>query len=190
MAPKNSQQETIKEVVSAATRAISGNPEIEINSGGMGSSLPNPPKSLEELSAYRGKADALACAEKYRDKSIREKRGSGKFNSLMKVMEDTRVEILGSLNYPGIATNISSKFNDKCKLYESLEDQEDHLEIALETWLRKLSLPDETSSKSNLFLKFWGNLFDSQDEELKKELIDNLKDQSKFQEIAENFRKI
>ena len=67
MAPKNSQQETIKEVVSAATRAISGNPEIEINSGGMGSSLPNPPKSLEELSAYRGKADALACAEKYRD---------------------------------------------------------------------------------------------------------------------------
>ena len=189
MAPKNSQQETIKEVVSAATRAISGNPEIEINSGGMGSSLPNPPKSLEELSAYRGKADALACAEKYRDKSIREKRGSGKFNSLMKVMEDTRVEILGSLNYPGIATNISSKFNDKCKLYESLEDQEDHLEIALETWLRKLSLPDETSSKSNLFLKFWGNLFDSQDEELKKELIDNLKDQSKFQEIAENFIK-
>ena len=189
MAPKNSQQETIKEVVSAATRAISGNPEIEINSGGMGSSLPNPPKSLEELSAYRGKADALACAEKYRDKSIREKRGSGKFNSLMKVMEDTRVEILGSLNYPGIATNISSKFNDKCKLYESLEDQEDHLEIALETWLRKLSLPDETSSKSNLFLKFWGNLFDSLDEELKKELIDNLKDQSKFQEIAENFIK-
>ena len=189
MAPKNSQQETIKEVVSAATRAISGNPEIEINSGGMGSSLPNPPKSLEELSAYRGKADALACAEKYRDKSIREKRGSGKFNSLMKVMEDTRVEILGSLNYPGIATNISSKFNDKCKLYESLEDQEDHLEIALETWLRKLSLPDETSSKSNLFLKFWGNLFDSQDEGLKKELIDNLKDQSKFQEIAENFIK-
>ena len=189
MAPKNSQQETIKEVVSAATRAISGNPEIEINLGGMGSSLPNSPKSLEELSAYRGKADALACAEKYRDKSIREKRGSGKFNSLMKVMEDTRVEILGSLNYPGIATNISSKFNDKCKLYESLEDQEDHLEIALETWLRKLSLPDETSSKSNLFLKFWGNLFDSQDEELKKELIDNLKDQSKFQEIAENFIK-
>ncbi len=189
MAPKNSQQETIKEVVSAATRAISGNPEIEINSGGMGSSLPNPPKSLEELSVYRGKADALACAEKYRDKTIREKIGSGKFNSLMKVMEDTRVEILGSLNYPGIATNISSKFNDKCKLYESLEDQEDYLEIALETWLRKLSLPDETSSKSNLFLKFWGNLFDSQDEGLKKELIDNLKDQSKFQEIAENFIK-
>ena len=51
MAPKNSQPETIKEVVSAATRAISGNPEIEINFGGMGSSLPNPPKSLQELSS-------------------------------------------------------------------------------------------------------------------------------------------
>ena len=123
MAPKNSQAETIKEVISAATRAISGNPEIEINLGGIGSSLPNPPKSLQELSSYRGKADSLACIDKYRDKTIRINSGTEKVNSLMKVMEDTRVEILGSLNYPGVATNITSKYKEKCKLYESLEDQ-------------------------------------------------------------------
>ena len=69
MASKNSQSETIKEAVTAATRAISGNKELEINFGGMGSSLPHPPKTLKELSAYRGKADSLACVEKYRDKS-------------------------------------------------------------------------------------------------------------------------
>ena len=40
MASKNSQSETIKEAVTAATRAISGNKELEINFGGMGSSLP------------------------------------------------------------------------------------------------------------------------------------------------------
>ena len=187
MASKNSQPEAVKEAVSAATRAISGNPEIEINFGGVGSSLPNPPKTVKELSSFRGKADALACIERYRDKSIRIDSGSEKLNSLIKVMEDTRVEILGSLNYPGVASNISSKFTDKCKLHESLEDQEDQLEIAMETWLRKLCLPNNESSKGNFFLKYWGKLFDNQEEGLKRNLVDALYDQSKFQEIAEDF---
>ena len=189
MASKNSQSETIKEAVTAATRAISGNKELEINFGGMGSSLPHPPKTLKELSAYRGKADSLACVEKYRDKSVRIASKNEKVNSLIKVMEDSRVEILGSMNYPGIATNIKSKFDDKCKLYESFEDHDDHLEIALETWLRNLCLPDIESNKSSLFLKYWGKIFDNQEIELKERLIESLNDQSKFQEIAEDFLK-
>ena len=189
MASKNSQSDTIKEAVTAATRAISGNKELEINFGGMGSSLPHPPKTLKELSAYRGKADSLACVEKYRDKSVRIASNNEKVNSLIKVMEDSRVEILGSMNYPGIATNIKSKFDDKCKLYESFEDHEDHLEIALETWLRNLCLPDIESNKSSLFLKYWGKVFDNQEIELKERLIESLNDQSKFQEIAEDFLK-
>ena len=189
MASKNSQSETIKEAVTAATRAISGNKELEINFGGMGSSLPHPPKTLKELSAYRGKADSLACVEKYRDKSVRIASNNEKVNSLIKVMEDSRVEILGSMNYPGIATNIKSKFDDKCKLYESFEDHDDHLEIALETWLRNLCLPDIESNKSSLFLKYWGKIFDNQEIELRERLIESLNDQSKFQEIAEDFLK-
>ena len=187
MASKNTQSETIKEAVTAATRAISGNKELEINFGGMGSSLPHPPKTLKELSAYRGKADSLACVEKYRDKSVRITANNEKVNSLIKVMEDSRVEILGSMNYPGIATNIKSKFDDKCKLYESFEDHEDHLEIALETWLRNLCLPNIESNSSSLFLKYWGKVFDNQETELKDKLKESLNDQSKFQEIAEDF---
>ena len=187
MASKNSQSEIIKEAVTAATRAISGNKELEINFGGMGSSLPHPPKTLKELSAYRGKADSLACVEKYRDKSVRITASNEKVSSLIKVMEDSRVEILGSMNYPGIATNIKSKFDDKCKLYESFEDHEDHLEIALETWLRNLCLPNIESNSSSLFLKYWGKVFDNQETELKDKLKESLNDQSKFQEIAEDF---
>ena len=187
MASKNSQSEIIKEAVTAATRAISGNKELEINFGGMGSSLPHPPKTLKELSAYRGKADSLACVEKYRDKSVRITASNEKVSSLIKVMEDSRVEILGSMNYPGIATNIKSKFDDKCKLYESFEEHEDHLEIALETWLRNLCLPNIESNSSSLFLKYWGKVFDNQETELKDKLKESLNDQSKFQEIAEDF---
>ena len=187
MASKSSKSETIKEAVTAATRAISGNKELEINFGGMGSSLPHPPKTLKELSAYRGKADSLACVEKYRDKSVRITASNEKVSSLIKVMEDSRVEILGSMNYPGIATNIKSKFDDKCKLYESFEDHEDHLEIALETWLRNLCLPNIEANSSSLFLKYWGKVFDNQETELKDKLKESLNDQSKFQEIAEDF---
>ena len=187
MASKSSQSETIKEAVTAATRAISGNKELEINFGGMGSSLPHPPKTLKELSAYRGKADSLACVEKYRDKSVRITASNEKVSSLIKVMEDSRVEILGSINYPGIATNIKSKFDDKCKLYESFEEHEDHLEIALETWLRNLCLPNIESNNPSLFLKYWGKVFDNQETELKDKLKESLNDQSKFQEIAEDF---
>ena len=189
MASKNSQSETIKEAVTAATRAISGNKELEINFGGMGSSLPHPPKTLKELTVYRGKADSLACVEKYRDKSVRITSNNEKVNSLIKVMEDSRVEILGSMNYPGIATNIKSKFEDKCKLYESFEDHEDHLEIALETWLRNLCLPNIESNNSGLFLKYWGKVFDNQETEFKERLKESLNDQTKFQEIAEDFLK-
>jgi cobaltochelatase CobT len=189
MASKNSQSETIKEAVTAATRAISGNKELEINFGGMGSSLPHPPKTLKELSAYRGKADSLACVEKYRDKSVRITASNEKVNTLIKVMEDSRVEILGSINYPGIATNIKSKFDDKCKLYESFEDHEDHLEIALETWLRNLCLPNIESNNSSLFLKYWGKVFDNHETEFKERLKESLNDQTKFQEIAEDFLK-
>tara|TARA_B100000902_G_scaffold211718_1_gene201328 strand:- start:688 stop:2445 length:1758 start_codon:yes stop_codon:yes gene_type:complete len=187
MASKNSHSETVKEAVSAATRAISGNPELEIDLAGMSSSSGNLPKNLKELSSYRGKADAVACVERYRDKSIAINTGAEKINSLLRVMEDTRVEILGSLHYPGIATNISSKFNDKCRLYESFEDQEDHLEIALETWLRQSCLPGDESSKSNLFLKYWGKLFDQQSSKLRQDMIDSLEDQAKFLELAEDF---
>ena len=187
MVSKNSHSETIKEAVSAASRAISGNPELEVDLAGIGSSNGNLPKNLKELSSYRGKADALACIEKYRDKSIKINTGVERFNSLLKVMEDARVEILGSLHYPGIATNITSKFNDKCKLYESFEDQEDHLEIALETWLRQACLPNAESANSNLFLQYWGKLFDKQDTKLKNEIIDSLGDQARFLEIAEEF---
>lgn len=189
MASKSSQSETVKEAVSAATRAISGNPELEINFGGMGSSLPNPPNSLKDLTSFRGKADSIACIEKYRDNTIKINSGVEKINSLIRVMEDTRVEILGSLNYPGVASNLSAKFKEKSKLHESFEEQEDQLEIALETWLRKTCLPNESDSQSNLFLKYWGKLFDSQGEEFKKNLIDSLNDQPRFYDIAENFLK-
>ena len=188
MASRNSQPEVIKEAVTAATRAISGNSEIEVNFGGLGSATSGAPKSKEELKSFRGKADSLACAEKYRDKSIRINSGTDKINSLIKVMEDTRVEILGSLDYPGVYSNIAAKFKNKAQLYKGLENQEDFLEIALESWLRESCLSEDRTF-SNEFLDYWGELFENQDSKLKDDLFSSLENQAKFIEHAENFLK-
>ena len=188
MASRNSQPEVIKEAVTAATRAISGNSEIEVNFGGLGSATSGAPKSREELKSFRGKADSLACAEKYRDKSIRINSSTDKINSLIKVMEDTRVEILGSLDYPGVYSNIAAKFKNKAQLYKGLENQEDFLEIALESWLRESCLSEDRTF-SNEFLDYWGELFENQDSKLKDDLFSSLENQSKFLEHAENFLK-
>ena len=188
MASRNSQPEVIKEAVTAATRAISGNSEIEVNFGGLGSATSGAPKSKEELKSFRGKADSLACAEKYRDKSIRINSSTDKINSLIKVMEDTRVEILGSLDYPGVYSNIAAKFKNKAQLYKGLENQEDFLEIALESWLRESCLSEDRTF-SNEFLDYWGELFENQDSKLKDDLFSSLENQSKFLEYAENFLK-
>ena len=181
--------ESIKEAVSSASRAISENPEIEINFGGMGSSLPNPPSSYGELASFRGKADSLACIDRFRDKTIHVDAGTQRLNSLMQEMENVRVEVLGSKKYPGIASNINAKFEEKCSLCESFEDKEDILEVALEGWLRKLFLPDISSQKPSKLVKDWEKEFEDKGSLFKKELIDSLEDQIKFAEISRTLLK-
>ena len=181
--------ESIKEAVSSASRAISENPEIEINFGGIGSSLPHPPSSYGELASFRGKADSLACIDRFRDKTIHVDAGTQRLNSLMQEMENVRVEVLGSKKYPGIASNINAKFEEKCSLYESFEDKEDVLEVALEGWLRKLFLPDISSQKPSKLVKDWEKEFEDKGSLFKKELIDSLEDQIKFAEISRTLLK-
>ena len=189
MGSKSNLVESIKEAVSSASRAISENSEIEINFGGMGSSLPNPPSSYGELASFRGKADSLACIDRFRDKTIHVDAGTQRLNSLMQEMENVRVEVLGSKKYPGIASNINAKFEEKCSLYQSFEEKEDVLEIALEGWLRKLFLPNISSQESSKLLKDWEKEFEDKGSLFKKELIDSLEDQIKFAEISRTLLK-
>ena len=189
MGSKSNTVESIKEAVSSAARAVSENPEIEINYGGIGSSLPNPPSSYGELASFRGKADSLACVDRFRDKKIHVDAGTLRLNSLMQEMENVRVEVLGSKKYPGIASNINAKFEEKCSLYQSFEEKEDVLEIALEGWLRKLFLPNISSQESSKLLKDWEKEFEDKGSLFKKELIDSLEDQIKFAEISRTLLK-
>ena len=189
MPPESSSNENLKEAVSAATRALAQDPELEISFGGMPTSnskiiLSNPPTRKSELASFRGKADALACSKRFSSDEITIDTGSVKLNSLLTKLEDVRVEILGSMKYEGVSNNLNARFEDKCKAFASTEEKEDLLEPALESWLRQILLEEKLTKSQLKVLKPWKNLLNDKGSSYKNELLESLEDQIQFAETS------
>ena len=189
MPPESSSNESLKEAVSAATRALAQDPELEISFGGMPSSssklvLSNPPSRKSELASFRGRADALACSKRFSSNEISIDTGSVKLNSLLTKLEDVRVEILGSKEYEGVSNNLNARFEDKCKAFASVEEKEDLLEPALESWLRQILLEEKLTKSQLKVLKPWKNLLNDKGSSYKNELLESLEDQIQFAETS------
>jgi len=183
MSLKSPSPETIKEAVAAATRALAEDSDLEITFGGI-SSLPNPPTHINELSSFRGKADSAACVKRYRKEKITLDAGTPKLNALLANLEDVRVEVLGSKKYPGVATNLKAKFDEKCKELQFLEEKDDLLEIALEAWFRNILLDEKLSSDSIRSLKPWKKELLDKGLPFKNALEGSLEDQIEFSQVA------
>ena len=189
MPPESSSNENLKEAVSAATRALAQDPDLEISFGGMPTSnskiiLSNPPTRKSELASFRGKADALACSKRFSSDEITIDTGSVKLNSLLTKLEDVRVEILGSMKYEGVSNNLNARFEDKCKAFASIEEKEDLLEPALESWLRQILLEEKLTKSQLKVLKPWKNLLNDKGSSYKNELLESLEDQIQFAETS------
>ena len=183
MSLKSPSPETIKEAVAAATRALAEDSDLEISFGGI-SSLPNPPTHINELPSFRGKADSAACVKRYRKEKITLDAGTPKLNALLANIEDVRVEVLGSKKYPGVATNLKAKFDEKCKELQFLEEKDDLLEIALEAWFRNILLDEKLSSDSIRSLKPWKKELLDKGLPFKNALEGSLEDQIEFSQVA------
>ena len=189
MPPESSSNENLKEAVSAATRALAQDPELEISFGGMPTSnskivLSNPPSRKSELASFRGKADALACSKRFSSDEISIDTGSVKLNSLLTKLEDVRVEILGSKKYEGVSNNLNARFEDKCKAFASIEEKEDLLEPALESWLRQILLEEKLTKSQLKVLKPWKSVLNDKGSSFKNELLESLEDQIQFAETS------
>ena len=189
MPPEYSSNENLKEAISAATRALAQDPELEISFGGMPSTgskvvLTNPPTRKSEIPSFRGKADALACSKRFSSNEIFLDTGSSRLNSLLGKLEEVRVEILGSMKYEGVANNLNARFEDKCKTFVSVEEKEDLLEPALESWLRQILLEEKLSKTKSQVLRPWKTLFNDKGSSFKNELFESLEDQIKFAETS------
>ena len=189
MALESSSKESLKEAISAATRALAQDSELEISFGGIPSTgsklvLSNPPSRKSEIASFRGKADALACSKRFSSNEIFPDTGSSKLNNLLGKLEEVRVEILGSIKYEGVANNLNARFEDKCKTFVSTEEKEDLLEPALESWLRQILLEEKLSKTQSRVLRPWKTLFNDKGSSFKNELFNSLEDQIKFAETS------
>ena len=182
--------ESIKDAISSATRAIAKDSSLEINYGGLSNSstnsihLPNPPASKKKFPEYRGNADAVACAKRYRNQDISVDTGSSTINNLLMQLEDVRVEILGSKNFNGIAFNLKKRFEKKCIISELDGNDQDALPLALEAWLRQLLLKEKTSNVASRYLDPWKNIFNAKGSIFRSELESSLENQIEFTEVA------
>ena len=118
--------ETFKRSLAATTKAISGEPELEISYGGdvagvvrdqvMLPALPPTPKPFA-IAKARGEADAIALRLSLhsRDTNIKNQPESGPARMVFEAMEQARIEALGARHLSGLGDNLQASLSDRSK---------------------------------------------------------------------------
>ena len=114
--------DTFKRSLAAATKAISGEPELEVSFGGdvagivreqvMLPSLPPHPKP-EVIAKARGEADQLALRLALHDKDTHSANqpSHGPARAIFEALENARVDTLGGLHLEGVRDNLDAALN-------------------------------------------------------------------------------
>ena len=118
--------DNFKRSLAAATKALSGEPELEVSYGGdvagivrdqvMLPSLPPKPKPFTVAKA-RGEADRLALRMALRDKDTNRKNQpeSGPARMVFEAMEQARIEAVGTRHLSGLGDNLQAALSDRAK---------------------------------------------------------------------------
>jgi len=118
--------DTFKRSLAAATKALSGEPELEVSYGGdvagvvrdqvMLPSLPPKPKPFAVAKA-RGQADSLALRLSLHDQDTNRKNQpeSGPARMVFEAMEQARIEALGTQHLSGLGDNLQAALSDRAK---------------------------------------------------------------------------
>ena len=118
--------DNFKRVLAASTKAISGEPELDVSFGGdiagivrdqvMLPSLPPKPKP-EVIAKARGEADALALRLALHDKDIHSGNmtQSGPARQVFEAMEQARIEALGGRHLSGLGDNLMAALDARAQ---------------------------------------------------------------------------
>ena len=115
-----------KRSLASATKAISGEPEMEVSFGGdvagivrdqvMLPAMPPKPKPAQ-IAKARGEADALALRIALHDKAVhtRNQPKTGPARAVFEALEQTRVEALGGKHLAGVGDNLMAALDARAK---------------------------------------------------------------------------
>ncbi len=179
---EKSDKQTIKDALAASAKAISEDTELNVNFGIENlrqSSLPEPLQSAKNFNDLRAKSDQVALISKYSSDNLFTHRDA-KVNQIIKDLDLTRVELLGSKKFLGVSKNLELLFNKNLK---SLDTNEDSSSIVISHWLRSQLLgQDIVRPDSNKFEELYEKLISFQDKYL-EQLEDSLDSSLDFSKI-------
>ncbi len=126
MLKREEPQDLVKRVTSATLRAVAGNKEVSVTfahaaAGITGGSvrLPMPSRQVptEELTRLRGTADAFALRLRYHDEKVHRRRAPAGHEArvLFDAVEQARVESLGARRLAGVAGNLQTLLEERCR---------------------------------------------------------------------------
>ncbi len=192
--------EDIKRAISSATRAIAENKELEVVFEDNGSSSENKivlsqiklDDNPESLSRLRGNADNQALRYKYHNQdTFKEYEPSGEKNRrIYKILEDTRIQLIGSKLMRGVKNNLHSLYEDKFKdknISEVSKQSDIDIEDAIDLYFRNKVSPDYLPKDSGKAINVWKKWLQSRIGDSSNSLLENIYDQKVF---AENVNKL
>ncbi len=152
--------ELVKRATAAATKALSNKPgtEVSFSQGAAGISgttaqMPSPAHqmTMDGVARYRGMADALAMRLRYHDAAIHQKRmpSSPEARAVFESVEQARCESLGARRLNGVAANLDTLIDERCRAkgYAGIHERKeealpDVLGLAIRKQLGNAELPE------------------------------------------------
>ena len=176
--------QTIKDVISASSRALSKDKDLDLSIE-LDSKLTNSEINFSEkkmpLDITRGKADKQAFLKKLEvEESTKIDTGNSELNFILSDLNDVRAEIIGSKKFKGAKSNLRELFLENLP-HVIVEDEKDSIKIALEIRLKNDLLNQSDSPVENRFLKPWDKKFEIFSKEI-SDLEKNLDDKESFME--------
>jgi len=179
---EKSDKQTIKDALAASAKAISEDIELSVNFGIENlrqSSLPEPLQPVKNFNDLRAKSDQVALINKYSSDNLFIHRDA-KVNEIIKDLDLTRVELLGSKKFLGVSKNLEFLFR---KNIDSLDANEESSSVTISHWLRSELLGQDLGRPdSKKFEDLYEKLISFQDKYL-EQLEESLESSLDFSKV-------
>ena len=187
----------IKEAISSTARAIAEDKEIEVvfedNLSSTDKKIAIPKidndEDLKNLDELRGYADYEALKHKYHNKETYEKfKPVGEKNrKIYEVLENTRVQLIGSVFMRGVKLNLKKLYSQKFKEknLDAVTKQSDlNIEDAIDLYIRNKMSSDLIPLNSNNALSLWKKWLNNKISISSDKILKNIHNQEKFAEYV------
>jgi cobaltochelatase CobT len=193
---KNDPGQPFKHALTAATRAIAGDDELQVVFStdqpalkGHVASLPQPSRSpsRKEVAVLRGHADSLALTVACHNPALHARLAppAGMARSVFEAVERVRVEAVGAKRMKGVAANLAAKTEARFDGRAAVPTERDEapLDESLALMVRERVLGIKPPKRAGPMVDAWRPWIDDRASNLIDALSDNLDDQEAFGKV-------